>query len=176
MIKPANGTEIQPYITTLGRKWQKPHAVQIRVYYWDGRLIGTSPFPKTKRDWVLNIMAHPHVTVQTETKVVNVTARLLEKGTERQTKENVARFRIGWRSDTCPVFDPGIDAFVEFFPEVPPEELFDEASVVHSSTEDPLPAPTLPEIQEWQEQGNSYPKQIPEEKRRLPESPLRPPR
>ncbi|MBI2879967.1 MAG: nitroreductase family deazaflavin-dependent oxidoreductase [Candidatus Tectomicrobia bacterium] len=171
MGTPANGTEIQPFITTVGRETQKPHMVQIRVYYWNGRLIGTSPFPKTRRDWVLNILANPQVTIQTETKVMKATAKVLEKGTDLETKENVARFRIGWRSETCPVFEPDIDAFVEFFPEAPTEALFDDLSVVHSPDRDPLPAPTLPEIMRWQGRGDCYPRQLPEEKKQLPASP-----
>ena len=40
--------------------------------------------------------------------------------------------RISWRTDHCPVFQPSTDTFVEFFPEIPPEELFDEAIICHS--------------------------------------------
>ena len=170
METPANGTEIQPFITTTGRKTQTPHHVQIRVYYWDGRLIGTSPFPKTNRDWVHNLIANPNVGIQTETRAVKATAKMLEKDADREAKEAVAKFRIGWRSSTCPVFEPEIDAFVEFFPEGPPEDLFDDASVIHSPAADPLPDSTLEEVMARQARGECYPKQIPEEKRRLPES------
>ncbi len=170
METPENGTEIQPFITTTGRKTQQPHHVQIRVYYWNGRLIGTSPFPKTNRDWVHNLIANPDVKIQTETRSVKATAKVLEKDADREAKEGIAKYRIGWRSHTCPVFEPEIDAFVEFFPEGSPEALFDEAGVIHSPGADPLPASTLEEVMTWQEQGKSYPKQISEEKRRLPES------
>ena len=169
-----NGTEIQPFVTTLGRRSRKPHSVQIRAYYWNGRLVGTSPFPKTRRDWVVNILSHPKVTIQTETQVVNATAKVMAIESDLEIKENVSKHRIGWRSVDCPVFDPTIDTFVEFFPETPVEELFDNESVVHSPSEDPLPASTLPELIRLQDEGACYPKQIPEEKTRAPKSPVPP--
>ena len=48
--------------------------------------------------------------------------------------------------------------------------LFDEAGVIHSPGADPLPDLTLEEVMARQARGECYPKQIPEEKRRLPES------
>ena len=176
MGTPENGTEVQPFVTTLGRKSGKPHPVQIRAYYWSGRLVGTSPFPKTRRDWVLNILDHPNVTIQTETQVVHATAKVMDTESDSEIKENVSKHRIEWRSVDCPVFEPQIDAFVEFFPDIPVEELFDEESVVHSPGEDPLPASTLSELIRWQAENGCYPKQIPEEKTRVPGSPVPPAR
>ncbi len=64
--------------------------------------------------------------------------------------------RISWRTDHCPVLQPSTDSFVEFFPEIPPEELFDEAIIRHSPLKDPLAASTLDGVLDWQKKGNYY--------------------
>lgn len=154
MKVPANGTEIVPKVTTRGRKTGKPHTVQIRVYYWNGRLIATSPYPSIKRDWVPNIMAHPDVVIEAGSKVIKAKGKVLTSDPE--TTANIAMHRISWRTDHCPVLQPSTDSFVEFFPEIPPEELFDEAIIRHSPLKDPLAASTLDGVLDWQKKGNYY--------------------
>jgi len=154
MKAPANGTEIVPRVTTTGRKSGEPRTVQIRVYYWNGRLIATSPYPSKKRDWVQNVMAHPEVVIQAGDKVTKAKAKIL-KGDPAAT-EPIAMHRISWRTDHCPVFTPKTDTFVEFFPEMSPEELFAGGNIRHSPAKDPLAAPTLDGVLEWQKQGKFY--------------------
>ncbi len=154
MKVPANGTEIVPKVTTRGRKTGKPHTVQIRVYYWNGRLIATSPYPTKKRDWVQNIMANPDVVIKAGDKVTKAKAKIL-KG-DPVTTDRIAMHRISWRTDHCPVFQPSTDTFVEFFPEEPPEDFFDDTNMRHSLLKDPLAAPTLDGVLEWQEKGYYY--------------------
>ncbi len=154
MKAPANGTEIVPQVTTMGRKSGQPRTVQIRVYYWNGRLFATSPYPTKKRDWVQNIMANPDVVIKAGDKVTKANAKIL-KG-DPATTDRIAMHRISWRTDHCPVLQPSTDSFVEFFPEIPPEELFDEAIIRHSPLKDPLAAPSLDEVLEWQKKGNYY--------------------
>ncbi len=154
MKVPANGTEIVPQVTTIGRKSRQPRTVQIRIYYWNGRLIATSPYPTKKRDWVQNVMANPDVVIKARDKVTKAKAKIL-KG-DPATTDRIAMHRISWRTDHCPVFQPSTDTFVEFFPEEPPEELFNEANVRHSLPKDPLAAPTLDGVLKWQKMGNYY--------------------
>ena len=154
MQTPANGTEIVPRVTTMGRKSGQPRTVQIRVYYWNGRLIATSPYPSKKRDWVQNIMASPDVTISAAGKTTKAKAKVL-KG-DPATTERIAMHRISWRTDHCPVFTPNTDTFVEFFPEIPPEELFSDSSIRHSPAKDPLAARTLDGVLEWQKEGKFY--------------------
>jgi deazaflavin-dependent oxidoreductase (nitroreductase family) len=157
MEKPLNGTEIQPLVTTRGRKTGKPHTVQIRIYYWNGRLIATSPYPRIRRDWPANVGANPDVTISVGGRVVRAKAKVLEQ--DNEAKENVAKLRISWRGSHCPIFEPEEDTFVEFFPEEPSESLFDEPYVTHSPSRDPLVATSLREIVEWQKKGNWYAKE-----------------
>ena len=154
MKTPANGTEIVPQVITRGRKTGEARTVQIRVYYWNGRLIATSPYPTQKRDWVQNIMANPDVVIKSGDKVTKANAKIL-KG-DPATTDSIAMHRISWRTDHCPVLQPSTDTFVEFFPEIPPEELYDEAIIRHSPLKDPLAALSLDEILEWQKKGNYY--------------------
>ena len=154
MKAPANGTEIVPQVTTMGRKSRQPRTVRIRVYYWNGRLLATSPYPSQKRDWVQNIMGNPDVVIKAGDKVTKANAKIL-KG-DPATTDRIAMHRISWRTDHCPVFQPSTDTFVEFFPEIPPEELFDEAIIRHSLPKDPLAASTLDGVLEWQKKGNFY--------------------
>ena len=154
MKVPANGTEIVPQVTTIGRKSRQPRTVQIRIYYWNGRLIATSPYPTKKRDWVQNVTANPDVVIKARDKVTKAKAKIL-KG-DPATTDRIAMHRISWRTDHCPVFQPSTDTFVEFFPEEPPEELFNEANVRHSLPKDPLAAPTLDGVLKWQKMGNYY--------------------
>lgn len=153
----ANGTEIQPLVTTRGRKTGKPHTVQIRVYYWHGRLIATSPYPKIKRDWVPNIMAHPEVTIRSGSTVTKAKGRVLLQ--DPDTATSIAMRRISWRTDHCPVLELDNMTFMEFLPEVPADELFKDAFVTHSPDMDPLAAPTLDEVVEWQNKGNFHTRQ-----------------
>ena len=157
MDAPANGTEIQPLVTTVGRKTGKAHTVQIRVYYWHGRLIATSPYPRIKRDWVQNIMANP--TVAIESGSVKTRARAEVIGRDPETTEQIAIRRISWRTDHCPVLEPGGTAFVEFFPDARPEALFKDAFVTHSPELDALAASTLNGVLEWQFLGNWHKRQ-----------------
>ncbi len=157
METPADGTEIQPLVTTIGRITGKPHTVQIRVYYWRGRLIATSPYPKIKRDWVPNIMAHPEVTIQSGSTVTKAKGKALEQ--DPDTASSIAMRRISWRTDHCPVLELDNMTFMEFFPEVPAEELFKDAFITHSPDLDSLAPPTLNAIMEWQNRGNFHSRQ-----------------
>ncbi len=154
MNTPTNGTEIIAKVTTRGRNTGKPRTVQIRVYYWNGRLIATSPYPSIKRDWVPNIMANPEVVIQSGNTVIKAKGKMLNSDPEM--KKNIAMCRISWRTDHCPVLQPSTDSFVEFFPEEPPEKLFVEPNVSHSLSKDPLAAATLDGVLEWQKNGNFY--------------------
>jgi len=154
MKVPANGTEIVPQLTTRGRKTGQPRTVQIRVYYWNGRLIATSPYPTEKRNWVQNVIAYPDVMIHTGNKVTKAKVKILVDDPE--TTGHIAMHRISWRTDHCPALQPNTDTFVEFFPELAPEELFDEANVRHSPLKDPLAAPTLDGVLEWQKEGHYY--------------------
>jgi deazaflavin-dependent oxidoreductase (nitroreductase family) len=149
---PASGTEIQPLVTTIGRKTGKPHTVQIRVYYWHERLIATSPYPQIKRDWVRNIIANPDVSIVSGS--VKTRARTQVITQDPETTQEIAMRRISWRTDHCPVLEPGGTAFVEFFPEVPPDALFQDAFITHSPDLDALAAPTFSGVIEWQTQGD----------------------
>ena len=154
MKAPHNGTEIVPHVTTTGRKTGQPRTVQIRIYYWNGRLIATSPYPSKKRDWVQNVMAHPEVVIKAGDKVAKARAKILKD--DPKTTDHIAMHRISWRTDHCPVFQPTTDTFVEFFPEIPPEEFFLTANIRHSPIKDPLAAETLEGVLEWQKQGKFY--------------------
>ena len=154
MKAPANGTEIVPRVTTIGRKSGEPRTVQIRVYYWNGRLIATSPYPTQKRDWVQNIMANPEVVIRLGNKVCKARGRIVAGDTA--TTDRIAMHRISWRTDHCPVFQPSTDTFVEFFPEIAPEDLYNETNIRHSPLKDPLAAPSLDGVLEWQKKGNYY--------------------
>ena len=154
MKSPANGTEIVAKVTTKGRKTGNPRSVQIRVYYWNGRLIATSPYPSIRRDWVPNIMANPAVVIQAGNTVIKATGKILTSDPEM--KKNIAMCRISWRTGHCPVLQPSTDSFVEFLPEEPPEKLFDGSNVSHSLSQDPLAAATLDGVLEWQKNGNFY--------------------
>ncbi len=157
METPANGTEIQPLVTTTGRRTGSPHTVRIRMYYWHGRLIATSPYPRIKRDWVPNIVAHPEVTIQSGSAVAKAQGKLLDRDPE--TRESVIMRRISWRTEHCPILEPTSTSVVEFFTEGPPEALFADAFITHSPDLDPLAASTLEEIVEWQNRGNWNPRQ-----------------
>ena len=156
MNAPINGTEIVPHVTTVGRKSGQPRTVQIRIYYWNGRMIATSPYPSKKRNWVENVMASSDVVIKIDDKVTKATAKIL-KG-DPATTDRIAMHRISWRTNHCPVFLPETDTFVEFFPEIPPEELFAESNVRHSPAKDPLAAETIDGVLDWQKQGKFYEK------------------
>ncbi len=99
-------------------------------------------------------MAHPEVIIKAGDKVAKAKAKIL-KG-DSKTTDHIAMYRISWRTDHCPVFTPQTDTFVEFFLEIPPEELFAEANVRHSPVKDPLAAETIDGVLEWQKQRKSY--------------------
>ena len=67
--------------------------------------------------------------------------------------------RISWRTDHCPILQPGGTAFIELFPDLPAETLFRDAFVTHSPELDPLAASTLADVLEWQMQGNWHHRQ-----------------
>jgi deazaflavin-dependent oxidoreductase (nitroreductase family) len=151
---PANGTEIQPLITTIGRKTGNPRTVRVRIYYWNGRLIATSPYPQRKRDWVANILVNPEVVITAGDKTIKVKAKLIDR--DLPTKTDIAKHRISWRTAHCPAIEPTSSAFIEFFPQEPPEALFDDANVTRSPLRDPLAGRTIDEILDWQKKGNWY--------------------
>ncbi|NIO06614.1 MAG: nitroreductase family deazaflavin-dependent oxidoreductase [Deltaproteobacteria bacterium] len=154
MNAPANGSEIVPQVTTIGRKSGKPRTVEIRVYYWNGRLIATSPYPSKKRDWVQNVMANPDVVIRSGDKVTKARAKIVKE--DPSTTDRIAMHRISWRTDHCPVFQPSTDTFVEFFPEIVPEELYNASVIRHKPEKDPLAAASLEGVLEWQKKGNYY--------------------
>lgn len=154
MPTPANGTEIQPLVKTVGRRSGQPRTVRIRIYYWNGRMIATSPYPRIKRDWVQNVVANPRVTIEAGDRLVKARAKLLEQ--EFDTKANIAMRRISWRTSHCPVLQASTDTFVEFFPESPPEDLYAPDNVTHNPAVDPLAGPTLAAVEAWQQQGKYY--------------------
>ena len=151
-----HGTEIQPFVTTTGRVSGAARAAQVRVYCWRGRLIATSPYPRTKRDWVSNIEANPHVTLSNGDAHVNATARLVPRGQDQEMKTDVAMMRISWRNGDCPVFEPDEDTFVEFFSDGDPEHLFAPQSVTHTLGRDPLAGDDLDAVRDWQQRGLVY--------------------
>ncbi|MBM2810045.1 MAG: F420H(2)-dependent quinone reductase [Chloroflexi bacterium] len=157
METPLNGTEIQPLVTTVGRRTGKPHTVQIRVYYWHGRLIATTPYPRIKRDWIQNVMADPGVSIESGSVKTRARAEVITRDPE--TTEQIAIRRISWRGAHCPLLVPEGTSFVEFFPEEAPEALFRDALITHSPELDPLAAPTLSGVIEWQNEGNWHRRQ-----------------
>jgi len=151
-----HGTEIQPLVTTTGRVSGEARSAQVRVYCWRGRLIATSPFPRTRRDWVSNILANPRVTLASGDAEVSATARLVPADQDREMKTHVAMMRISWRNGDCPVFEPEEDAFVEFFTDSDPEPLFAAAAVTHALRRDPLAGDSLDAVRDWQRRGLVY--------------------
>ena len=151
-----HGTEIQPFVTTTGRLSGVARSVQVRVYCWNGRLIATSPFPRTKRDWVSNILANPRVTLASANVHVSATASVVPAHQDREMKTDVAMMRISWRNGDCPVFEPDEDAFVEFFTDSDPEPLFTAAGVTHALERDPLAGSSLDAVRDWQRRGLTY--------------------
>jgi deazaflavin-dependent oxidoreductase (nitroreductase family) len=152
-MTPENGTEITPLVTTIGRKTGLPRTVRIRIYYWNGRMIATSPYPRMRRSWVRNLMDHPEATIESQGRTVKARAQVLP---DRETAGEIARFRISWRTDHCPVLQPSTDTFVEFFPEAPAESFYTPEAIRHSPTVDPLAGSTLDEILAWQDKGGFY--------------------
>jgi hypothetical protein len=129
----------------------------VRVYYWNGRLIATSPYPQRKRDWVANILVNPEVVIKAGDKTIKAKAKVIDQ--DLQTKIQIAKHRISWRSEHCPIIEPTGSAFIEFFFEGAPEALFEQANVTRSPVKEPLAGQNIEEILEWQKKGNWYSRQ-----------------
>ena len=158
--KPENGTEIQALVTTKGRKTGVNHTTRVRIYYWNGRIIAMSPYPrpsgKTSRDWVQNVMKNPEVTIKNADVVANGTGKIV--GSELELKRTIAMYRISWRGPICPTVAPDTDTYVEFFlNDHSTEDLFVETT--HTPSEHSLAADSFDGIKKWESSGNRYQRQ-----------------
>lgn len=85
-------------LTTTGRRTREPRRIEIFLHELDGRLfISGMPFP-TKRHWLLNVEADPHVTVHLKRSVtadVPALARVVEDPAERRPLLEAAAARWG---------------------------------------------------------------------------------
>ena len=85
-------------LTTTGRRTGEPRRIEIFMHELDGRLfISGMPFP-TKRHWLLNVEADPHITVHLKQDVVTdvpALARVIENPVERRPLIEAAATRWG---------------------------------------------------------------------------------
>ena len=71
------------YLTTSGRRTGRPHTIEI-WFAADGRSLYLGGSGRS--DWVKNLLANPAVTVRVGTEEMAATARVLEAGTEEDTR------------------------------------------------------------------------------------------
>ncbi|WP_199423661.1 nitroreductase family deazaflavin-dependent oxidoreductase [Actinotalea solisilvae] len=85
-------------LTTTGRRTREPRRIEIYLHELDGRLfISGMPFP-TKRQWLRNVEADPHVTIHLKrglTADVPALARVVEDPVERRPLIEAAAARWG---------------------------------------------------------------------------------
>ena len=103
-------SEPYAYLTTVGRRTGRPHRIEIWFAAQDGRVYLLSG-GRERSDWVRNLQANPHVTVELGDEKRAGVARLLQPGTveDRRARELlVGKYREGdnldeWGRTALPV-------------------------------------------------------------------------
>ncbi|HEU0115307.1 MAG TPA: nitroreductase family deazaflavin-dependent oxidoreductase [Thermomicrobiales bacterium] len=97
-------------LTTIGRRTGRPHRIEIWFGVEDGRLYLLAG-GRDRADWVRNLQANPHVTVELGDQTRDGAARILQAGTaedQRARELLVGKYRQGndldeWGRNSLPV-------------------------------------------------------------------------
>ena len=103
-------SELYAYLTTIGRRTGRPHRIEIWFAAQDGRVYLLSG-GRERSDWVRNLQANPHVTLELGDETHVGVARLLQPGTvedQRARELLVGKYREGnnldeWGRTALPV-------------------------------------------------------------------------